>query len=219
MRPIALGVVALTGAVLLTGCAGNTDGQAVGGRAGGSTEAPVSAPAEPTGPSSPTAPTTTAPTTPTATTNARTSDLSQLRRLGISLDADVLIDVADDGVDRWLEVARDGSVDFTGGEHTNTTMMSLTAAPVTERNRVLLKPPFWSEEVDDGYCVTDTPGATLRLEECTTGSGAQIWEVVPAGDSGQFELRGAYGILRVEDGRLTTGPSGRTGLQTITYAD
>ncbi|MFI7605195.1 hypothetical protein ACIBTV_08725 [Micromonospora sp. NPDC049366] len=218
MRPIALGVVALTGVVLSAGCAGNTGGRTVGG----SVEASFSSPAEPAGRSSPPAEAaTTAPATPTATrtTGARASDVSQLRRLGIALDAGVLIDVADDGVDRWLEVARDGSVDFTGSERTGTTMMSLTAAPVAERNRVLLKPLFWSEEAGAGYCVVNTAGAALRLEECVTGHAAQLWEVIPAGDSGQFELRGAHGILRVEDGRLTTGASGRTGLQTLTYAD
>ncbi|WP_250036446.1 hypothetical protein [Paractinoplanes maris] len=63
---------------------------------------------------------------------------------------------------------------------------------------------------------SDTAGAPLRLETCRTGRAAQIWQVVPAGDSGQFELRGAFGILHV-DGRLVTS-GGRTGLQTLDFA-
>ncbi|MEU0157061.1 hypothetical protein [Micromonospora fulviviridis] len=219
MRSIALGLVALTGAVLLAGCAGNT-----GGQAGSSAEVPDSSSVAPATTSSATATATTeTPAKPTATKatkapNKAASDVSQLRKLGITLDAGVLIDVADDGLDRYLAVGKNGSVDFTGTERTDATMMSLKAAPVAERNRVLLKSPFWNEEVGDGYCVADTSGAVLRLEECVTGRTAQIWEIIPAGDSGQFELRGAYGILRVNDGKLTTGESGRTGLQTIKYA-
>jgi hypothetical protein len=41
---------------------------------------------------------------------------------------------------------------------------------------------------------------------------------IPAGDSGQFELRGIHGILHVEDGRPTTAERGRTGLQTLPFA-
>ncbi len=229
MRSIALGVVTLTGAILLAGCAGTSGGPAAGGpatsSATGSAEVSVSESAEPAATPSPTATsTTTNPVTPavtrtaTAPGKAAVSDLSQLRKFGITLNAGVLIDVADDGLDRYLAVGKGGSVDFTGTGRTDATMMSLKAAPVAERNRVLLKPPFWNEEVGAGYCVADTSGAALRLETCVKGRATQIWEVVPAGDSGQFELRGAYGILRVDNGRLTTGRSGRTGLQTIEYA-
>ncbi|WFF04503.1 hypothetical protein O7622_15550 [Micromonospora sp. WMMD1076] len=225
MRSMTLGVVALAGVALLSGCAGSPDDQAAGGQTGGSAEVPVSSSPESATTSPATADATTkTPVGPIATKVAKApskavaSDLSQLRQLGITLDAGVLIDVADDGLDRYLAVGKGGSVDFTGTGRTDATMMALKAAPVVERNRILLKPPFWNEEVSDGYCVADTSGAALRLEQCVKGRTTQIWEVIPAGDSGQFELRGAYGILRVSEGRLTTGESGRTGMQTITYA-
>ena len=104
-------------------------------------------------------------------------------------------------------------------------MMSLKAATVaanTEatRNRVIIQPPFWNEDAEGpGYCVADTPGAPLNLEPCDAGRTAQVWTVVPAGDSGQFELNGRYGIVRVNDGTITTGQTGRTGLQTIPFAE
>jgi hypothetical protein len=37
---------------------------------------------------------------------------------------------------------------------------------------------------------------------------AQTWRIVPAGDSGQFNLQGPYGDLTVD---------GRTGLQTLRF--
>jgi hypothetical protein len=97
-------------------------------------------------------------------------------------------------------------------------MMALKAAPGGQRNQVRIQPPFWNEDLGSGSCVADTSGAALKLETCRTGQAAQVWTVVPAGDSGQFELRGAYGILRVDNGRLITGSRGRSGLQTIDFA-
>ena len=41
------------------------------------------------------------------------SDVSQLKRLGVDIGPGVLIDVADDGVDRWMQIG-ENSVDFTG---------------------------------------------------------------------------------------------------------
>ncbi|GAA2554650.1 hypothetical protein GCM10010435_26450 [Winogradskya consettensis] len=152
-----------------------------------------------------------------AATRAATSDLSQLERLGIDVGEGVLIDVADDGEDRYLQVGRNG-VDFTGTSRTDSTMMALKAAPVSAKNRVLIKPPFFNEDLGKGSCVADTKGAALALETCQAGRAAQIWTVVPGGDSGQFELKGAYGIVTVDNGRITTGGSGRTGLQTIPFS-
>ncbi|GAA0793751.1 hypothetical protein [Spirilliplanes yamanashiensis] len=204
--------------------------------------ASASAPALPlpTGSAAPPPSTPPTATTPTAATPSRTSstpsrpadpppadltsDVSQLRQLGIDIGPGVLVDVADDGVDRWMQIGEDG-VDFTGTTKTDTTMMSFKPAPVSARtqatrNRVIIQPPFWNEDAEGpGYCVADTPGAALSLELCDAGRPAQVWTVVPAGDSGQFELRGRHGILRVDDGVLTTGTSGRTGLQTIPFAE
>ncbi len=185
----------------------------------------------PTAPTTPTTPPSSAPSrtsaTPSGPADARpalTSDVSQLRELGIDIGPGVLIDVADDGEDRWMQIGDGGVVDFTGATRTDTTMMSLQPAPVTARtdatrNRVTIKPPFWNEGAEgDGHCVADTPGAALALETCRAGDAAQVWTVLPAGDSGQFELEGRYGVVRVDDGRITTDPTGRVGLQTIPFA-
>jgi hypothetical protein len=154
----------------------------------------------------------------TKATKAPLSDLSQLKRLGIDVQKSVLIDVADDGVDRWLNIGGSG-VDFTGTARTDNTMMFLAPAPVTAKNRVLIKPPFYNEDLGPGYCVADTKGAPLKLETCRAGRAQQIFTMVPAGDSGQFELHGMYGVIRVDNGKITTSGTGRTGLQTILYAN
>ena len=148
-----------------------------------------------------------------------TSDVSQLERLGSVIGKNVLIDVADDGEDRFLEVGFRGLLDFTGTDRSDTTMMSLKPAATAEKNRVVIRPPFWNEDLGDGYCAADTPGSLVKLEVCRPDRAEHIWHVVPAGDSGQFELHGRFKVIRVDEGRITTGPQGRTGLQTIPYAD
>jgi hypothetical protein len=219
MRSIITGAVALVGAAALSACA--TSAPTPGGASsGGPATAPATTAA--TAPAGTTPkPTTAATTTPATTTaaarptagrtpaKAPTSDVSQLKRLGITLGAGVLIDVADDGLNRYLVIGRNGVVDFTGTTRTDATMMSLKAAPVGEKNRVVIKPPFYNEDLGAGSCVAATSGAALRLETCVTGKTSQIWTVVPAGDSGQFELHGSHGVVRF---------GGRTGLQTIPYA-
>ncbi|MEU7905777.1 hypothetical protein [Actinoplanes sp. NPDC049118] len=222
MRSFVLGAAGLATAATLSACTTTAAPQAapsataarppaagaakLGGTAAGSGESPAPTAAEKSGG-----------TTAAGRARPAVSDLSELERLGIDLNEGVLIDVADDGVDRYLQVGR-GGVDFTGTTRTDSTMMSLKAAPVREKNRVLIQPPFWNEEVGAGHCVADTSGAALRLEACRSGRAAQVWTIVPAGDSGQFELHGKYGVIRVEDGKITTGGSGRTGLQTIPFA-
>ncbi|GAA2614893.1 hypothetical protein [Paractinoplanes durhamensis] len=217
MRSIIVGAVALAGVAALYGCAGNGTGTAAAPAASVAPTPSAAVSTEATSAPVKEAATKTATKTPTKTAKPAKADVSQLKKLGITLDEGVLIDVADDGVDRFLAIGKDG-VDFTGTTKTDATMMSLKAAPGGRKNQVLIVPPFWNEDLGDGSCVADTAGAALKLETCATGKPAQIWTVVPAGDSGQFELRGTYGIIRVEDGRITTGASGRTGLQTITFA-
>lgn len=228
MRSFVFGAVALVSTAALSACANAAP------TAGGPSEVAYqpSATAAPTSPAAtypvpkktsaltPQKATATEPkAAPAAETKAKPaiSDLSQLKSFGIDLNEGVLIDVADDGVKRYLQVGKNG-VDFTGTTKTDSTMMALKAAPVREPNRVLIKPPFWNEEIGAGYCVADTSGAALKLEVCKNGRAAQVWTVVPAGDSGQFELHGMYGIIRVENGKITTGGTGRTGLQTIPFA-
>jgi len=215
MRSNMLAAIALVCVGALAAC--GDERRAEGAAAPGTPSAPSSSPA-----AAATGHATTSPTaggTPTkASASGGTSDVSQLERLGITLDDGVLIDVADDGVDRFLQIGAAGVVDFTGTTRADSTMMALKAAPGGRKNQVRVMPPFWNEDLGAGSCVADTPGAALKLETCRAGRPAQVWTVVPAGDSGQFELRGAYGVLRVEGGRITTGGAGRTGLQTIPYA-
>lgn len=148
-----------------------------------------------------------------------TSDLSALRSTGIKSGGSILIDVADDGVDRFLSVGKAGVVDFTGTTRTDDTMMSLQPAAVSAPNRVVIVPPFYNEEAGDGYCVADTAGAPLKLEDCKPGKASQVFRVALAGDSGQFELHGAYGVIRVDGSRITADGNGRTGLQVLPFAN
>ncbi|BCJ65752.1 hypothetical protein [Polymorphospora rubra] len=218
-RPFAIGA-ALAAATLLTACTG---GQ---GTAGGPvTSGPAASPAVSAASGATSAAPTAGPSTggtaaaPAGTTTRAkvTSDLSGLGITGIKAGRSVLIDVAGDGVDRFLEVGQ-GGVDFTGTGRTDSTMMSLHPAAVSAENRVVIRPPFWNEEVGGRYCVADTAGAALALETCEDGKSSQVWRVVPAGDSGLFELHGAYGIIGVRDGRITVSGDGHTGLQVVPYA-
>ncbi|WP_436531479.1 hypothetical protein [Actinoplanes sp. HUAS TT8] len=195
--------------------------------AASSPAAPPSVPAASPTTAATTAPATTSPTRRPTTTPATTttgskpgtvSDVSALKAVGIDIDTSVILDVADDGVDRFLQVGRGGVVDFTGTTRTDSTMMALRAAEVKAAGRVVIKPPFWNEDLGAGSCVADTSGAALKLETCRPGKASQTWQVIPAGDSGQFELKGAYGILSIDNGKLTTGSGGRTGLQTLDFA-
>ncbi|GIF40156.1 hypothetical protein [Actinoplanes xinjiangensis] len=146
-------------------------------------------------------------------TRTVTSDVSRLRELGVDLDTGVLIDVADDAVDRWMAVGPGDVVDFTGAARDASTGMSLVPAPVTARDRVIIVPV-----ARPGWCVTDTSGVPLALQPCRDGDPTQTWEVVPAGDSGQINLRGPDGDLRVgDDGLVPPDESGRSGLQTIPF--
>lgn len=174
----------------------------------------TSAASSPPGASSPN-PSSQASPPPTATPSGRgtaVSDVSQLRQLGIDLETGVLIDVADDGMDRWMQVGADDVVDFTGTAKDESTEMVLRPAPVTARNMVTIIVP-----ARPGSCVADTPEEPLALQPCRDGDPAQTWRVVPAGDSGQFELEGRYGILRVDGKLVATDQSGWTGLQTIPF--
>jgi hypothetical protein len=153
-----------------------------------------------------------------------TSDVSQLQELGIQINESVLIDVADDGLNRYLSVGEGGVVDFTGTPSSDDAnkMMFLKPAKVAKKakpakNRVVIAPPFYNEDLGPGSCVADTKTHILRLATCKKGAKKQTWHVIPAGDSGQFELHGAYTKIRVDNGRITTGDRGYVGLQTIDF--
>lgn len=171
--------------------------------------APSSPPSAP--PAAP-SPTTVAPSATASRGGTATSNVSQLRQLGIDLETGVLIDVADDGADHWMQIGANDVVDFTGSARDASTEMSLRPAPVPARNTVVITPP-----ARPGSCVADTPQDALILRPCRDGDPAQTWRVVPAGDSGQFELHGQYGVLTVDDRLVAADRSGRTGLQTIPF--
>ncbi|BEL03943.1 hypothetical protein Q0Z83_021340 [Actinoplanes sichuanensis] len=217
MRYLVFG--ALLSAVTLSACANGTPApkEPAAAKAPASAPAPASAGAKATATAETGAKATAEAGAKTAA-KAPVSDLSQLKKLGIDVQKSVLIDVADDGVDRWLNIGANG-VDFTGAARTDNTMMFLAPAPVSAKNKVLIKPPFYNEDLGSGYCVADTKGAPLKLETCDTKRKQQIFTMVPAGDSGQFELHGMYGVIRVHNGKITTSGTGRTGLQTILYAN
>jgi hypothetical protein len=153
-----------------------------------------------------------------------TSNVSQLRKLGIQINESVLIDVADDGLNRYLNVGKKGYVNFTGTKKSDDVnkMMSLKPAKVTKKakpakNRVVIAPPFYNEDLGAGSCVADIKKGVLRLATCKAGKANQTWRVVPAGDSGQFELHGAHTKIRVNKGKITKGSEGYVGLQTIDF--
>jgi hypothetical protein len=212
-------------AVALTGC-GDSDSSltaiptnsSTGTTAGSSGTTPPAAPA-----TTRTNPIKNPTKSPAKTSKLVSSDVSQLKSLGIIMNDGVLIDVADDGLDRYLEVG-EGSVDFTGTSKKDTTMMAFQPAKVPKRtddtkNKVVIAPPFWNEDLGAGSCVNDESPGHLGLDTCEDGALDQIWEVVPAGDSGQFELHGAHTEIRVEKGLITVGDKGYVGLQTIKYGD
>jgi hypothetical protein len=87
------------------------------------------------------------------------------------------------------------------------------------RNRVVIAPPFYNEDLGPGYCVADTAPGKLRLATCKAGTPDQTWNVIPAGDSGQFELHGVHTAIRVENGKITTDGQGFVGLQTTTFGE
>ncbi len=148
-----------------------------------------------------------------------TSDVTQLEELGVHVGDSVLIDAPDDGVDRYLEVAEDGSVDFTGVGRTDTTMMAFKPAELPPEeaetdNRVVIAPPFWNEGLGAGSCVADVAPGQLQLATCAPGAVEQIWHVLPVGESGQFELHGASTQVHVDNGELVTD-GGHPGLSTV----
>lgn len=151
------------------------------------------------------------------------SNVHQLREIGVTIGDSVLIDVADDGLNRYLAVGRKGRVNFTGTKRGENTQMSLKAAWVTKKakpakNRVVIKPDWYNEDLGPGQCVTDVRKGVLKLKNCTKGKINQAFKLTPAGDSGQFEMKGAHTQIRVNKGKITTKSNGYTGLQTINFA-
>ncbi len=156
---------------------------------------------------------------PRTSTKMVTSNVSQLARLGIDLDVSVFIDVADDGLERYLAIGKGGVVNFTGTKTTrvDNTMMAFKPAKLAKKstNRVVIAPPFYNEDLGTGSCVADTAPGKLRLKPCSAKAANQVWHILPAGGSGQFELRGVHTEIRVDNGKIITNGQGYVGLQTI----
>ena len=144
---------------------------------------------------------------PPAGTPATTeSAVAGLAKYGVDVGVGVLIDVAGDGRDRFLEARPDGVADFGGTRRDGATLMVLHPAATRAAGRVVINAPRWNPELGAGYCVAQTAGPALLVQPCRPGAPNQVWHVVPVGDSGQFRLDGRYGAVRVD---------GRTGMQTI----
>jgi len=203
MRRIAIGIAAVA---VLSGCADATDAKP---DVAGQSSAQATGAAQATTSATPKPGNSTPPAKSSAPKRGPRSDVSQLERAGIGLGEGVLIDVADDGEDRYLQIGAGGAVGFTGTTRTDSTMMSLKPAATARKNRVVIEPPFWNEDLGAGHCVAGAKGSTLKLEVCEPGKASQTWRVALAGDSGLFELHGAYGVVKID---------GRTGLQTIPFA-
>jgi hypothetical protein len=210
--------------VALTSCSNDPQGSitAIDPSAGASTSSSSPPAAETSQAPSASAPAPAAPA-PDASSPKKTvtSDVSVLSQLGVIFNKRVVLDLADDGEDRYLNVRADG-VNFTGTTMSNSSMMSLVPAPVRRRteenaNQVLLKPPFYRSETGPDSCITDTAAGVLAMLECKAGAAEQVWQLFPAGDSGLFEMRGVHTQIRVNNGRITTNGDGSAALQTLPY--
>jgi hypothetical protein len=152
------------------------------------------------------------------------SNVSQMRRLGVIIGAPVLIDVTDDGLDRYLAVGTKGRVDFTGTERGESTQMSMQAAYVPKKahpakNRVVIKPDWYNEDLGPAQCVTDVKEGVLKLKNCKKGASNQAFKLTPFGDAGAFEMIGRYTHIEVNNGKITTNNDGYVGLQTIDFVE
>lgn len=132
------------------------------------------------------------------------SDLSGLAQYGVDVGTGVLIDIAGDGRERFLQARADGIADFGGTGRSDATLMVLRPAATRATDRVVINAPRWNPELGGGYCVAQATVPALVVVPCRPGDPVQIWHVVPAGDSGQFRL----------DGRRGTG---HQGLQTVPF--
>jgi predicted small lipoprotein YifL len=136
------------------------------------------------------------------------ADLSQLKSFAIDLGVPVVITTsADAGAEYHLGSRPDGSVTFAGTSVTDSTRMTLRPAKVRKRtegtrNRVLIVASPVAAGSGPESCVTDDRKGVVRMRPCRPGDAEQSWRLVPAGDSGLFELFGDHTALRVDEGKL-----------------
>ncbi|AGZ39404.1 hypothetical protein [Actinoplanes friuliensis] len=169
-------------------------------------------------PPSPSSSPSTAPTT--SDPDLVDADLSQLKNYSIDLAVPVVITTsADAGTEYHLDAHPDGRIDFTGTAVTETTRMTVKPAKVrkrTEKTRntvMIVATPKVAGSAPES-CVTDKSEGVLRMDPCRPGDATQSWRLVPAGDSGLFELNGKNTAVRVDEGKLVK-EGGYSALQTI----
>jgi hypothetical protein len=157
-----------------------------------------------------------------ATTGPKLVDanVSQLKSYAIDLGVPVVVTTsADAGAEYHLDAQPDGSVDFSGTAVTETTRMTLRPAKVRKRtdknkNHVLIVASPVAAGSAPESCLTDEREGVLRMQPCRPGDAGQSWHLVPAGDSGLFELAGAHTAVRVDEGEIVE-EGGWSALQTI----
>ncbi|MET3424663.1 serine/threonine protein kinase [Actinoplanes tereljensis] len=160
-------------------------------------DVPVTSPSPP----SPAAPTTAGPKLVDA-------NVSALKSYAIDLGVPVVITTSlDAGAEYHLDAHPDGTVDFTGTAVTETTRMTLKPAKVRKRtndnqNHVIIVASPAAGTSGPESCVTDERKGILRMQPCRPGDVTQSWHLIPAGDSGLFELTGAHTAVQVDRGQI-----------------
>jgi eukaryotic-like serine/threonine-protein kinase len=165
-----------------------------------STSAPVS-PVPSTSPSRSAAPATSGPKLVKA-------DLSELKYYDLALGVPVVITTSlDAGTEYYLDAQPDGSVDVNGTAPTESSRMTLKPARVRKRTEdtkntvvIVASPAAATSETES--CVTEIRKAVLAMQPCRPGDAEQAWRLVPAGDSGLFELFGRRSEIRYTDGKI-----------------
>jgi hypothetical protein len=146
------------------------------------------------------------------------SNVSEMRDLGVIIGEPVLIDVTDDGLNRYLAVGKKGRVNFTGKRRNTNTQMTLMPAYAAKpaKNRVTIMPDWYNEDLGPAQCVTDVRKGVLQLRDCKKGAANQRFKLVPFGDAGAFEMSGKHTHIMVDNGKITS-KNGYVGLQTIDF--
>ena len=147
------------------------------------------------------------------------SNVAALKGLSVDIGVPVVITTTlDAGDEHYLGARPDGSVDFSGTAVTENTRMTLRPAKVRKRteenrNQVMIVATPVAEGSGPDSCVTDERERVLRMKPCRPGDAEQAWRLVPVGDFGLFEMRGAHTEIEFDGGELVE-EDGWTALQT-----
>lgn len=138
----------------------------------------------------------------------KNADLSQLKNYDLDLGVPVVITTSlDAGPAHYLGAQPDGSVDLSGTAVTESTRMKLKPAKVRKRteetmNRIVIVAAPVVAASGPELCVTDIRRTVLAMRPCRPGATDQAWRLVPAGDSGLFELEGRHTAIEYDDGKI-----------------